>query len=208
MIRFLDICFSFIGCILFAPFFIFIAILIKTDSKGPVFFKQLRVGKNGVDFYLFKFRTMHINSDKLGLLTIGKRDPRVTKMGIFLRRYKIDEIPQLLNVLKGEMSFVGPRPEVRKYVEFYNPEQKEILKVRPGITDIASILYADENEILDLSDNPEMYYIQKIMPEKIRLNLLFIKNSSLKNYFKIILCTIFKIIGVRSDLTGILNEKI
>ncbi|WP_353777535.1 sugar transferase [Winogradskyella sp. 3972H.M.0a.05] len=189
MKRLFDIVFSSIGLILTAPILLIIAILIKLDSKGPVFYKQVRVGKHDKDFKIFKFRTMHVDSDRLGLLTVGDRDPRVTKVGYTLRKYKLDELPQLINVFLGNMSFVGPRPEVRKYVDMYSESDKEILNVKPGITDYASIKYRDEAEVMKASDNPEETYINDIMPEKIKLNKVYIENYSLVTDIKIILLT-------------------
>lgn len=193
MIRFFDIFFSVIGLIILSPLFLFLALWIKIDSKGPVFYKQLRVGKDGKNFYLYKFRTMVVDADKKGFITVGERDPRVTRAGYYLRKYKLDELPQLMNVLLGEMSFVGPRPEVRKYVNLYNEEQRKVLLVKPGITDYASIQYIDENEVLATSDNPEKAYIEVILPEKIKFNMKYIDNHSTKEYFKIIFLTIKKI---------------
>lgn len=193
MIRFLDFLFSFLGLILLMPLLIIISILIKVNSNGPVFFKQTRVGLNGVFFYVFKFRTMYMNSDKLGLITIGARDPRVTSVGYFLRKYKLDELPQLFNVLIGEMSLVGPRPEVKEFVELYTIEQRKILSIRPGITDWASIYYRDENILLGKSKDPDREYIENIMPEKIKYNLIFIENYGVLEYFKIIINTVFRI---------------
>ncbi len=161
------------------------------DSKGSVFYIQKRVGKNNIDFDLFKFRSMKLYADKQGLLTIGGRDPRITNSGYFIRKYKLDELPQLLNVLIGNMSLVGPRPEVRKYVNLYSTKQLEILKIRPGITDLASIKFKNESEILGKSTNPEKLYIEEIMPHKLELNLKFIENPSIVMYFKIIIRTIF-----------------
>jgi lipopolysaccharide/colanic/teichoic acid biosynthesis glycosyltransferase len=186
MIRLLDIIFSFIGLIFFSPFFFIISLLVKFSSAGPVFYQQVRVGLNFKDFYLLKFRTMKINADQLGLLTVGGRDPRVTSIGYYLRKFKLDELPQLWNVLIGEMSLVGPRPEVRKYVEQYNESQKNVLSVKPGITDWASILYKDENVILEKSANPEFDYVNVIMPDKIKYNFIFINNYSISEYFKIL----------------------
>lgn len=192
--RLFDIFFSLIGLvILFIPFLI-IAILISVDSKGGIFYKQARVGKDGVDFNLLKFRSMASGSDKSGLLTVGGHDSRITKIGYSLRKYKIDELPQLINVLFGEMSLVGPRPEVRKYVELYNSEQKLVLSVKPGITDYASIEYSNENELLGKASNPEEVYINEIMPAKLKLNLKYIAEQSLATDFKIIFRTIGKII--------------
>jgi lipopolysaccharide/colanic/teichoic acid biosynthesis glycosyltransferase len=194
MIRVLDFLFSFLGLTLLSPFLFFIGLIIKLSSRGPVFFKQSRVGLNGVDFNVFKFRTMRINSDKLGLITVGGRDPRITSVGFFLRKYKLDELPQLLNVLIGEMSLVGPRPEVKKYVDLYTTEQKKVLSIRPGITDWASINYRDENVILGDSSDPEKDYIEKVMPDKLNYNLVYIENYGSLEYFKIIFTTIWRII--------------
>ena len=152
---------------------------------------QIRVGKSNKDFKLYKFRSMRVNSDKQGLLTVGSKDNRITKAGYFIRKYKIDELPQLLNVLKGDMSFVGPRPEVRRYVEMYNEEQKQVLKVRPGITDPASIKYRNENDLLSKADDPEQYYITNIMPDKLRINIDYINNRTFLKDIKIIFQTIF-----------------
>jgi len=193
MIRFLDILFSLLGLIILLPVFLIVAVLIKCSSKGPVFFFQKRVGKGNRDFSLIKFRTMYQDADRKGLLTVGQRDPRITPVGYFLRKYKIDELPQLINVLKGDMSLVGPRPEVRKYVDLYNDEQRQILNFRPGITDLASIKYVNENEILSKAEDPEAYYIQHIMPDKIRLNLEYLRQPTLKKYFSIIFKTFFSI---------------
>jgi lipopolysaccharide/colanic/teichoic acid biosynthesis glycosyltransferase len=167
---------------------------IVVDSKGGVFYLQNRVGFKGKEFKLYKFRTMYVDSDKEGLLTIGAKDMRITKVGIVLRKYKLDEIPQLLNVLIGNMSFVGPRPEVKKYVDFYSEEQRKILNVKPGITDCASIVYYKESEMLSNPVDPEKKYINEIMPKKIKLNMTFIDNYNFKTYFNILLKTFFKII--------------
>jgi lipopolysaccharide/colanic/teichoic acid biosynthesis glycosyltransferase len=152
------------------------------------------VGFKDIEFRLIKFRTMSVNSDKAGLLTVGLRDQRITRIGYYLRKLKLDELPQLVNVLVGKMSLVGPRPEVRKYVNFYNEKQRSILNIKPGITDYASIAFVKENEILALSENPEKTYIEEIMPKKINLNMAYINNPNLKNYFRIILLTIKTII--------------
>ena len=194
MIRFFDFILSLVGLVVLAPIFIILAIWIKIDSKGPVFYKQVRVGQNGIDFGLFKFRSMVVDADKNGLITVGGRDPRITRSGYVIRKYKLDELPQLINVLLGDMSLVGPRPEVRKYVEFYTDEQQKVLSVKPGITDYASIEYMDENEILGKSSDPEKTYIEEIMSEKIKCNMKYIQNKSLVEYFKIIFLTILKII--------------
>ena len=172
---------------------IIIAILIKLDSKGPVFFKQVRVTKNEREFKIFKYRTMRVGSDKYSQITVGK-DSRITKVGDFLRKYKLDEIPQLINVLIGDMSLVGPRPEVPKYVALYTEEQREILKVRAGITDYASIEFSNENDILANETDPEKAYIEKIMPRKIELNKKYLSEISVMTDIKIILLTIKKIL--------------
>jgi len=177
-----------------APFLILITIIIKADSKGPVFYIQKRVGKGNKDFRLFKFRSMRIDSDISGLLTVGNKDPRITSSGYYLRKYKLDEIPQLYNVLKGEMSFVGPRPEVRKYVELYNEYQMKVLEVKPGITDLASIKYRNENELLADSDDPEGLYTNEIMPDKIEINLEYISDRSLLKDIRIIIKTLKAVI--------------
>lgn len=188
--RLFDILASLFGILVMAIPMIIISIAIKLDSKGPVFFKQKRVKKNNKDFTILKFRTMVVDAPKLGMeITVGD-DPRITKVGKFLRKTKLDEFPQLFNVLIGDMSFVGPRPEVRKYVDMYSDSDKDILKIRPGITDLASIKYRDESEILDKSDNPEKTYVEEIMPNKIELNKQYIENINLLNDIKIILQTL------------------
>jgi putative undecaprenyl-phosphate galactose phosphotransferase len=194
VIRFFDFILSLVGLVVLAPIFIVLAIWIKIDSKGPVFYKQVRVGRNGIDFGLFKFRSMVVDADKKGLITVGGRDPRITRSGYFIRKYKLDELPQLINVLLGDMSLVGPRPEVRKYVELYTDEQQKVLSVKPGITDYASIEYMDENEILGKSNDPEKTYIEEIMPEKIKYNMKYIQNKNVSEYFKIIFLTLLKIV--------------
>ena len=191
--RIFDIIVSFIGLIILFPFFLIISILIVFDSKGGVFYKQVRVGRGNKDFELYKFRTMKVDADKKGLLTVGSKDNRITKIGYYLRKYKIDELPQLINVLNGSMSFVGPRPEVRKYVGLYSDEQKKVLSVRPGITDYASIEYFNENDMLAKSQNPEETYINEVMPAKLKLNLRYINNPSIGADIKIILKTLKKI---------------
>lgn len=193
MKRFFDILCCLSGLLVLSPLFFFIAVWIKLDSKGQVFYKQLRVGRNNKDFILYKFRSMRTDSDKKGLLTVGNRDPRVTNSGYFLRKYKLDELPQLINVFKGDMSLVGPRPEVRKYVDFYTPEQMKVLSVKPGITDYASIEYVDENTLLSTSENPEKTYIEIILPDKIKLNMKYIEKQTMMEYFKIIFLTILRV---------------
>jgi len=194
VIRFFDFILSLVGLVVLAPIFIVLAIWIKIDSTGPVFYKQVRVGQSGIDFGLFKFRSMVVDADKKGLITVGGRDPRITRSGYFIRKYKLDELPQLINVLVGDMSLVGPRPEVRKYVELYTDEQQKVLSVKPGITDYASIEYMDENEILGKSNDPEKTYIEEIMPEKIKYNMKYIQNKNVSEYFKIIFLTLLKIV--------------
>lgn len=194
MIRICDIVFSFFGMLLLSPLFLIVAIWIMIDDPGAVFYRQQRVGRNNRDFGLLKFRSMRIGADKMSLITIGDRDPRVTHAGYYIRKYKIDELPQLWNVLIGDMSLVGPRPEVRRYVDIYTPEQRIVLSVRPGITDYASIEYIDENRLLSASDDPDKTYIEQIVPAKIALNMKWINHQSIGEYFKIILLTLTKII--------------
>ena len=174
MKRIFDIVASGIGLILLSPLFVILAIWIKCDSIGPVFYKQVRVGRNNMDFQLFKFRSMRVGSDKKGLITVGGHDPRITRSGYYIRKYKLDEFPQLINVFKGDMSLVGPRPEVRKYVDMYTEEQMHVLDVRPGITDLASIRYRNENELLERVNDPDKYYVEVIMPDKLRINLEYV----------------------------------
>lgn len=191
MKRLFDITASFFGILILSPLFIFISLWVGLSSKGGVFYKQIRVGRNNKDFKLYKFRSMRVNSDKQGLLTVGSKDSRITKAGYFIRKYKIDELPQLFNVLKGDMSFVGPRPEVRRYVDLYSEEQMKVLSVRPGITDPASIKYRNENDLLSSASNPEEYYIQHIMPDKLKINIDYINKRTFVKDIKIIFQTIF-----------------
>lgn len=194
--RVFDIIFSLLGLIVLLPVFLVIAIVIKMDSKGPVFFKQIRIGKEGKEFKILKFRTMVVDAEKKGMqITVG-RDSRITRSGHYLRKSKLDELPQLINVLLGDMSFVGHRPEVPKYVAMYDENQKSVLKVKPGITDIASIEYRDENTLLAQSTNPEKTYIEEVMPSKLELNMKYIRNISIVNDIRLILKTIFKIMNV------------
>ncbi|WP_455586487.1 sugar transferase [Bacteroides sp.] len=194
MIRCFDFLFSLLGILILSPVFLFLYIAIRLESKGGGFYKQLRVGRYGRDFYVYKFRSMRMGADKKGLITVGGRDPRITRIGYFIRKYKLDELPQLFNVLKGDMSLVGPRPEVRKYVELYTEEQRKVLSVRPGITDYASIEYMDENTILGQADDPDKAYVELIIPDKIRCNMRYINNLSIGEYFKIIFLTCWNII--------------
>jgi lipopolysaccharide/colanic/teichoic acid biosynthesis glycosyltransferase len=193
--RLFDIVFSFAALLLFSPFFILISLAILLTSKGGVFFLQSRVGKDNVDFKIFKFRTMKPDSEKHGQLTVGMKDNRITKVGYYLRKFKMDEVPQLINVLIGDMSIVGPRPEVRKYVNLYNTEQLKVLSVRPGITDYASLNFFNENEILAKATDPEKAYIEKVMPAKLKLNLKYVAYHTFIGDSKIIGKTIFKIFG-------------
>lgn len=171
------------------------AIWIKLDSKGPVFYRQVRVGRNNKDFRIFKFRSMKVGSDKKGLITIGGRDPRVTRSGYFIRKYKLDEFPQLINVFLGDMSLVGPRPEVRKYVDLYTAEQMRVLSVRPGITSLASIRYRNENELLEKADNPDQYYIDVVMQDKLAIDLEYVDKVSFLYDIKLIFNTFWEIIN-------------
>lgn len=194
MTRLFDILFAGIGLIVLSPLLAVLYLLVCIESPGGGFYRQKRVGKNGKDFWLYKFRSMRKGADKKGLITVGGHDSRITHTGYFIRKYKLDELPQLINVLRGDMSLVGPRPEVRKYVDMYTSEQRKVLSIRPGITDYASIEYADENVILGQSANPDKTYIEQIMPDKIRLNMKYIANHSIGEYFKIIFLTFKKII--------------
>lgn len=191
MKRLFDVVCSFFGLLVLSPLFVFLSLWVGLGSKGGVFYKQKRVGRFNKDFTLYKFRSMRVGSDKKGLLTIGGKDSRVTKAGFFIRKYKLDELPQLLNVLKGDMSFVGPRPEVRKYVDMYTERQLKVLDVRPGITDLASIKYRNENDLLAAADNPEQYYIDVVMQDKLALNLQYIETRSFFGDIKLIFRTIF-----------------
>lgn len=208
VIRFLDATFSIIGLVLFLPLLLILALLVKLTSKGPVLYRQRRVGLHGREFEVYKFRSMYTNAEQKGLLTVGGKDNRITRVGYYLRRYKLDELPQLLNVLKGDMSLVGPRPEVKRYVALYNEEQKRVLSVRPGVTDYASIAFRNENEILGRAANPEEMYIKEIMPRKIELNFLYIDNRNVKNYLSIIFKTIVTSIKATGESTGKLQKQL
>ena len=186
--------FSSIGLVILSPLLLICAVWVLVDSKGPVFYQQDRVGRKGLIFKLIKFRSMKTGSDRSGLLTIGGRDARITRSGYYLRKYKLDELPQLFNVIRGDMSLVGPRPEVPKYVALYTPEQRLVLEVRPGITDWASLKYFDENEILGKTEDPERVYINEIMPTKLSINIEYLHSRSLLTDFKIILLTLLRII--------------
>jgi len=190
MLRFLDLFFSILGLLVLLPVFVLISLILLFDSGGGIFFVQSRVGKDNKDFRMIKFRTMRRDAERSGSLTVGNRDPRITPAGRILRKTKLDELPQLINVLKGEMSVVGPRPEIRKYVDLYTEEQRKVLSVRPGITDYASIQYFNENELLAGTEDPEKLYLEKIMPEKLEMNRKFIERPTAGQYFRILLETI------------------
>ena len=193
--RLFDITASIIGIIILSPILLLISLFIVFESGFPILYKQKRVGKDNKDFFLLKFRSMNNGADKKGLLTIGEKDSRITRVGYYLRKYKLDELPQLLNVLTGNMSIVGPRPEVRKYVDLYSDDQKKVLSVKPGITDYASMEYTNENEILAKSTEPEQLYIQEVMPKKLFLNQKYIQEMGLMTDIKIVFRTISKIIS-------------
>ena len=194
MKRLFDIVASGLGLVVLSPVFAVLAIWIKADSKGPVFYRQTRVGRDNKDFRLFKFRSMRPDSDKLGLITVGGHDPRVTRSGYYIRKYKLDEFPQLINVFKGDMSLVGPRPEVRKYVDMYTTEQMRVLSVRPGITSLASIRYRNENDILATAEDPDRCYIEKVMPDKLNIDLEYVDRATLWNDIKLIFSTFKEIV--------------
>lgn len=197
MKRLFDIIASGLGLIVLSPLFLVLAIWIKCDSKGPVFYRQVRVGKNNKDFRIYKFRSMRVGADKGSLVTIGGHDPRVTRSGYFIRKFKFDELPQLINVFLGDMSLVGPRPEVRHYVDYWTPEQMHVLDVRPGITDPASIKFRNENELMEKAEDPEKYYIEVIMQEKIKLYLEYVEKHSFWFDLGLIFKTFFVIVHER-----------
>lgn len=198
MKRIFDIIASGLGLIVLSPLFILMALWIKADSRGPVFYRQTRVGKNNKDFRIYKFRSMRLESDKLGLITVGGNDPRVTRSGYYIRKYKLDEFPQLINVFLGEMSLVGPRPEVRKYVNLYTPEQMHVLNVRPGITSLASIRYKNENDLLAHAADPNKCYTEEIMQDKLTIDLEYVKKTSFIYDIRLIFKTILEIIVNKS----------
>ena len=193
--RAFDIVASGLGLLVLSPLFLIVAIWIKLDSPGPVLFRQVRVGRFNKDFRIIKFRTMRTGSDKGSQLTIGGRDPRVTRAGYWLRKFKIDELPQLINVFVGDMSLVGPRPEVRRYVDLYTPEQMHVLDVRPGITDAASIKFRNESEFLKQVDDPEKHYVEVLMPMKLDLYLQYVNYHSFKGDIRLILETLWTVIA-------------
>lgn len=194
MKRAFDIIASALGLLALSPLFAAVALWIKCDSRGPVFYRQTRVGRGGRDFRLYKFRSMRPGADKAGLITVGGRDPRVTRSGYYIRKWKLDEFPQLINVLTGDMSLVGPRPEVRKYVDLYTPEQRRVLDVRPGITSLASIRYRNENDILGAAADPDRCYIEEVMPTKLAIDLEYVAKASLWTDIKLIFSTFKEII--------------
>jgi len=194
MKRLFDIIASGFGLLCLSPLFLMVALWIKLDSKGPVFFRQVRVGRYGKDFRIFKFRSMRVGSDKGSQITVGGHDSRITRSGYFIRKAKIDELPQLINVFIGDMSLVGPRPEVRHYVDLWTPEQMRVLDVRPGITDPASIRYRNENELLESVQNPEEYYINVIMQDKIKLYIEYVKKYNFFYDIKLIAKTLYTIV--------------
>jgi lipopolysaccharide/colanic/teichoic acid biosynthesis glycosyltransferase len=191
--RLFDITVSLLGLIILMTLLMAVYVWVIADSRGGGIYRQWRVGKGGRDFALYKFRTMHPGADKKQLITIGDRDPRITNAGYFLRKFKLDELPQLFNVLKGDMSMVGPRPEVRKYVALYSDKQMKILDIKPGITDYASIAFIRESELLAGADDPERTYQEEILPEKLRLNMQYLNQMSLLTDCKILFQTILKI---------------
>lgn len=197
MKRAFDIIASGLGLIVLSPLFLVLAIWIKLDSKGPVFYRQVRVGYKNKDFRIFKFRSMRVGADKGSLVTIGGHDPRVTKSGYFIRKFKFDELPQLINVFLGDMSLVGPRPEVRHYVDYWTPEQMHVLDVRPGITDPASIKFRNENELMENAEDPEKYYIEVIMQEKIKLYQEYVEKHSFLYDISLIFKTFWVIVKER-----------
>lgn len=201
MKRLFDVLASGLGLLVLSPLFLVLALWIKFDSKGPVFYRQVRVGRNNKDFRIFKFRSMRVGADKGSLVTIGGHDPRVTRSGYFIRKFKFDELPQLINVFLGDMSLVGPRPEVRHYVDYWTPEQMHVLDVRPGITDPASIKFRNENELMGQADDPEKYYIEVIMQEKIRLYLEYVHNHSFLGDIGLIFKTFWTIVKERDEET-------
>lgn len=195
MKRLFDIVASGIGLLVLSPVFLILAIWIKLDSPGPVFYRQVRVGRGNKDFRIFKFRSMRVGSDKGSLVTVGGHDPRITRSGYFIRKFKLDEFPQLINVFVGDMSLVGPRPEVRHYVDYWTPEQMHVLDVKPGITDPASIKFRNENELMEQAEDPEKYYIEVIMQEKIKLYLEYVRNHSFWGDIALIFKTFWVIVS-------------
>jgi lipopolysaccharide/colanic/teichoic acid biosynthesis glycosyltransferase len=193
MKRLADIVGSMLALLILCPVLLIISLVVATSSPGGVFFSQIRVGKGGKNFKLLKFRTMAPDAEQSGQLTVGHRDPRITKVGVFLRKSKLDELPQILNILAGSMSFVGPRPEVPKYVGMYTSEQRRVLAVRPGLTDVASLEYYQESELLALADDPEQTYIREIMPQKLRLSLAYLEERRFGSDLVVFLRTLVRL---------------
>lgn len=190
MTRAFDLLAALLGLLILLPFLLVIALVIRLEGRGPVFFRQVRVGRHGRPFNIWKFRTMVVDAERLGRqLTVGE-DKRITRSGAWLRRWKLDELPQLFNVVRGEMGLVGPRPEVPRYVALYTPEQRKVLSLRPGITDLASIAYRNESELLEGREDPESYYIQYILPEKIRINLDYAARAGIFRNIQVVLATL------------------
>ena len=199
MTKIFDYFLAILGLILLTPIFILVAIAIRIDSKGKIFFRQWRVGKHGKYFRVFKFRTMFADADKIKLLTTSNQDTRITKVGFILRKFKIDELPQLLNILSGDMSIVGPRPEIPEFVKLYSKSQQQVLQIKPGITDLASLIFINENELLAKAENPEGFYLNEILPLKIRLNKVYILKSTVTKYFSIIGWTFFSFFHISNS---------
>ena len=195
MKRVFDVIVSGIILLVFLPIGLVISVAIALESRGGVFYRQERIGWKGKPFRLWKFRTMRKDADKLGKLTVGMRDPRITRVGFFIRKTKLDEFPQFINVLVGEMSVVGPRPEVKEYVDLYTPDQQIVLSVKPGITDYASLEYFKENELLGQSEDPRKTYIEEVMPAKIKLNIKYIANPTLGTDISIMWKTFLKMLS-------------
>lgn len=195
MKRLFDIFASGLGLLFLSPVFLVLAIWIKLDSPGPVFYRQVRVGRHNKDFRIYKFRSMKVGAEKQGLITVGGHDPRITRSGYFIRKYKLDEFPQLINVFVGDMSLVGPRPEVRKYVDMYTPEQMHVLDVHPGVTSLASIRYRNENEFLDKAEDPDQFYIDVVMQDKLAIDLEYVRDASFWYDIKLIFQTFWEVIS-------------
>jgi lipopolysaccharide/colanic/teichoic acid biosynthesis glycosyltransferase len=194
MKRAFDLCLALLAMLVFIPLFLVVAILIKLDTPGSVLFKQCRVGRNGKPFMLYKFRTMHMRPEPKVQLTIGSHDPRITSAGYWLRKYKIDELPQIINVLLGDMSFVGPRPELVKYVKLYSQDQQRVLTVKPGITDWASIAFCNESDLLAHAADPESFYINEIIPVKLSRSLQYIDKHDIWTDIKILYFTFCRVV--------------
>lgn len=192
--RTFDVTASSLGLLVLSPVFVAVAVAIKASSPGPVFFRQKRIGKNGAPFWIYKFRTMRVDAEKIGGQLTVEGDPRITRVGRFLRATKLDELPQLINIVKGDMALVGPRPEVPRYVALYSEAQRRVLDVRPGITDPASIRYRDENGVLARADDPEDAYVNVVMPHKLELNLAYLERRTLASDIRVILETLVRVV--------------